>query len=170
MTVLSALPYPCGRRLAALLCHSAMFIVASCSPSSSTERVQPQTVDAVEVYQAPQSLFRHLVRELVMDSVRWGAIWDSTGGRTGLDLPEPQVDFSRFSVLVAAGPALGAGDSIVIDSIGVFRDVVRARVTAYTMCLPPQVSPVPVHMVRIRKAARELSVVERRVIGPNCVP
>ena len=155
---------------AALLCNLAIWFVASCQPSAPPADTAPEAAGAVVVYKSPESLFSYIARELVTDSVRWDTIWKLTGGASGLDQPLPPVDFSRFSVLVAAGPALGAGDSVVIDSIRWHGDVLTARVTAYTICSSAQISQVPVEMVRIRKGPRKVRVTERKVSGPNCLP
>jgi hypothetical protein len=82
-----------------------MFIVASCGPSSTTEGVQPQNVDAVEVYKAGESGFHDSVRELVTDSIRWKAIWEEAGAPMLGNPMVPAIDFSRYSVLVALGHA-----------------------------------------------------------------
>jgi hypothetical protein len=143
-------------------------IATSCSPGPNPGS-QASPIDATEVYKAGQSGFEGVGRELVSDSLRWEAIWEGKDAPMR-GVPLPPIDFTRYSVLVAAGPPMNVGDSVEIDSVRIHGDRITARVTHYARCLPVQLITVPVDMVRVPRGPRRLKVVEREVRALTCDP
>jgi hypothetical protein len=110
------------------------------------------------------------VREVVRDSARWQSLWESIRGGRREDQPAPPVDFELYMLLVAVGPAAGAGDSVVIDQVRIGERPRSARVTVYRNCYPPDVITMPVHAIRVRVAHGGVQFRERIVRGPHCRP
>lgn len=140
----------------------------SCSSSSPPQEARPATGEITVVYSAWTSRFERNIRELVSDSSRWRAVWDSTGAVYSPGSTIPQVDFSRYNILVAVGPPSGDGDSIGVDSVSLTSETINARVTAYRACSPVNVSQMPVYMVRVPGGRHLLKIVERELLGPDC--
>lgn len=123
----------------------------------------------VPIYRGAGGLYEHAVRELVRDSARWAAIWDSTGGADG-DQPEPPaVDFSRSMLVAAIGPpSPNPSDSLLLRNIVDQDGVVRGVVFIYYVCSPAPMSSLPIEIVAIRRSNSKLRLAERRVNGPAC--
>lgn len=120
------------------------------------------------LYKSASSLFDRPVREIVADSVRWSAIWDSSGGHYSPARKLPWVDFGESMLIVAAGSPLGSGDSVRIQGVAYPRGGIRITVTVFMECLPAQVVSFPIHVVVVPKRTGGLQVRELLVRGPDC--
>ncbi len=120
------------------------------------------------LYQGDDSHFIRTVRELVRDSTRWHAVWDSAYRRVSAT-PPPEVNFDRHMLILAASPRGGGGDSVVIGPVRESRKILHVGVTTYHHCHPPDISTHPVHIVRIRRSERRPVFDNKVVWGFNCV-
>lgn len=73
-------------------------------------------------------------------------------------------------LLVAAGPPLGAGDSVIITRVLREQQGVRATVVAYKQCAAPNYSPVSVHVVRLPRFDGPARFDEDTILGRQCTP
>jgi hypothetical protein len=120
----------------------------SCAKQPTTEG--PLGKDQmVTVYKAPGGRGDRTVRQVVKDSTTWRALWDSLSGDAGSPPEPPAVDFRAAMLVVAAGPRVGAGDSVIIRDVRPEGRGLRASIMAYRQCAPLDVSPVPVHVVQV---------------------
>jgi hypothetical protein len=126
------------------------------------------TIGLVTIYKARRSGFTGTVREVVRDSSRWRAVWDSSGGRDARD-SIPAIDFRRSMLVVAAGPRGGPGDAVLINQVTESGKTLHVRVTAYQHCSPLQMITEPVHVVRVRRSQRKAVFENRLVRGSNCL-
>lgn len=150
--------------LSVLACHGTR------APAGNLEQPAGLQAGLATVYKAPESYFRRTVREAILDSARWYAVWDSLGGREQPSKPLPHVDFRRNMLLTAAGPPFGSEDSVIIRSASPSGGGMRVAVTSYLHCYPPNVRTVPVHVVLVQRASGTVRFVNDSVRGPNCVP
>lgn len=140
--------------------------------------------DVVTVYRTPDAnRFQRIVREVVDDSGRWQAVWDSLEAArlSGSATTAPQIDFKHYVVVVAIGPGVTAGDSMKVPGVGA-GDSVRivnvapkakqlvVEVTTYEQCFPANVLTMPAHIVRVRRPSARAEFIEHVVRGPACVP
>lgn len=158
----------------------AIAILCGCSRAITSG---PET-DIVTIYRSPdENRFQRIVREVVADSVRWQAIWDSLGAArsSGAATTAPQIDYKHYIAVVAIGPGVTAGDSMKVpgvgagDSVRVIRVAAKAEqwvveVTTYEQCFPLNVLTMPAHIVRVRRPPARVEFVERVVRGPACIP
>jgi hypothetical protein len=123
------------------------------------------------VYKSGDSDFIRTVREVVRDSTRWQAVWDSASQRRrDQSFPLPRVDFDRDMLILAASPRGGPGDSVVIGPVRESGKMLQVRVTAYSHCNPGRARTHPVHIVRVRRSERQPVFDNKVVQGFNCVP
>lgn len=123
----------------------------------------------VSLYKGYNSGFTGTVREVVRDSDRWRAVWALSCCSRHEPTPFSEIDFSRYLVILAAGPRGVLGDSVVIDRVIETGGLLHVHVVAYQNCLPVQIVAEPIHLARIPRGGRE-SVFENEVVrGPNCI-
>jgi hypothetical protein len=156
-----------ARMLSAVLPLGLCLAVFSCAKAQPGQG--PSNGNLLTVYKAPESRFDRTVREVVTDSGTWRALWDSISGFGGPH-PLPVVDFQAAILLVAAGPRVGAGDSVLITDVHSEGSGLKARVITYRHCLPPDVSPVPVHVVQVPPVGGQVRFDEDTASGPMCLP
>jgi hypothetical protein len=71
-----------------------------------------------KVYRAPDSDFVAKYQEVIRDTAAWRNVWALSGGRpsaSGKIAKLPRINFKRKMVIVSAGPAASAPDSVVIQ-------------------------------------------------------
>jgi hypothetical protein len=175
------------RRSAVCFFAGATFLAVACASSSQPSGAPPATRPEpsesrksgagdpasrgfVTLYKARDSDFIGTVREIVRDSARWGAVWDSSSNRRDPAAPLPEIDFERSMVVLAAGPRGGTGDAVLINQVTDSGTTLQVRVTAYQKCSPLQMVTRPVHLVRVRRSQRKAVFENRWVRGSNCIP
>jgi len=142
--------------------------ILSCAKAASVNDSRGDQARLPTVYKAPQSGLRTTVREVVRDSATWRAVWRSVSAY-GKPQPEPpQIDFTSSMLLVAAGPPLGAGDSVIITQAVGDQDGFRAVVMAYRQCAPADIITAPVHVVRVPRSEGQVRFQEDSTNAPHC--
>jgi hypothetical protein len=142
-------------------------VMMSCAKASTTDVVRG-TADLLTVYKAPGSRFDRIVREVVRDSGTWRSLWDSVSGFGGSPQAPPTVDFDAAMLIVAAGPRVGAGDSVIIADVHLDATGLRAEVMTFMHCSPADISPVPVHVVRVPRVSGPVHFKEDSTRGTTC--
>jgi hypothetical protein len=142
--------------------------ILSCARAASVDDSLGDQAALQTVYKAPASGLRTTVREVVKDPATWRALWRSVSGY-GKSQPEPpRVDFTSSMLLLAAGPPLGAGDSVIITQAVEDQDGFRAVVMAYRQCAPADVITAPVHVVRVPRSEGRVRFQEDSTNAPHC--
>jgi len=150
----------------------ALLAIGSCHQreESTREARQPESVPGlVSLYQGLDSGFLEQVREVVRDSARFRAVWDLSCCLRNQRRPRPEIDFTRYMVVLAVDSRGVLGDSVIIQQVSEDNGSLRVRVISDQRCLPVQVRTRPVHLVRV-PLRRDAAVFDNQAVrGPNCM-
>jgi hypothetical protein len=159
-------------RVTLIISVLALATAGSCHPQEERTREMPsdQLEPAlVSLYQALDSDFPEQVREVVRDSARFRTVWDLSCCRRTGPTPRPEIDFTRYMVVLAVDSRRVLVDSVVIESVSEDNVSLRVRVLSDQTCGPVQVITSPVHLLRVPRSDREVVFENRAIRGPNCL-
>jgi len=150
----------------------ALLAIGSCHQREESTREARQAEsgpDLVSLYQGLDSGFLEQMREVVRDSARFRAVWDLSCCLRNQRRPRPEIDFTRYMVVLAVDSRGVLGDSVIIQQVSEDNGSLRVRVISDQRCLPVQVRTRPVHLVRV-PLRRDAAVFDNQAVrGPNCM-
>lgn len=116
--------------LQVVLCASITACGGARAPENDLDKLPGQDVALITVYRSNEGDFRRTMRDVIRDSLTWSNVWDSIGRSRNPSMPTPLVDFNRKMLLVAVGPGLGAGDSVIVRRVLLTDQAMRVEVVA----------------------------------------
>ena len=113
--------------------------------------------------------FRHPLREVVTDSLRWAAIADSVPPQIAPNRDSTlALDFDREILIVAVGPQVGIADSLTLTYAGVHDGHWRFRATTFYNCNPADMLVTRVVALRWPRTNRPVAIEAKTVRAPQC--
>lgn len=124
---------------------------------------------AARILQRSYSGYSKPVRLLIDDDAAWAQAWTTLDISLSPSPPRPAVDFTHYSVIIAAQGSHGTGGfSIEVTRLAASRDFLYVEVTSTSpgaRCFTTQAFTEPVDVIRIPKPHLPLMFVEHSVVS-----
>jgi hypothetical protein len=152
------------------LAWSALAIAAAGCASAAASHGTSEQSGFVRVASGFNSRFTGDIGDVILDSIRWRRVWDSTFHQVRGQAPLPSIDFDKNMLILAAGPPSGAGDSLRVERVTDAGRALKVMVAIHNQCLPAAISTMPHDIVQIHRSTRTPVFENRYVRGPYCSP